>query len=153
MNRRIFLKFATGAGVVAVAAPRALRALTAPPIPMTVYKTPTCGCCHSWIGHVEKNGFKVKVVDMADLTPIKDSAGVPEKLDSCHTALVGAYVVEGHVPADLIHKMLREKPAIAGLAVGGMVVGSPGMEQGTVKLPYDVTAFTRDGKTSVYARR
>lgn len=153
MNRRGFLKLAAGAGVAAVAAPRALRALATPPIAMTVYKTPTCGCCHSWIGHVEKNGFKVKVVDMADLTPIKRTAGVPEKLESCHTALVGSYVVEGHVPADLIHKMLKEKPAIAGIAVGGMVVGSPGMEQGTVKLPYDVTAFSRDGKTSVYARR
>jgi len=92
-------------------------------------------------------------VDMADLTEIKRSAGVPGKLESCHTALVGAYVVEGHVPADLIHKMLNEKPAILGLAVAGMVVGSPGMEQGATKLPYDVTAFTRDGKTSVYAKR
>lgn len=153
MNRRGFLQFLSGAGVAAVAAPRALRAAAVPPVPMTVYKSPTCGCCHSWIQHVEKNGFKVKVVDMDDLTPIKRTAGVPEKLESCHTALVGSYVVEGHVPADLIHKMLKEKPTIVGLAVAGMVVGSPGMEQGATKLPYDVTAFTRDGKTSVYARR
>jgi hypothetical protein len=153
MHRRDFLKFVSGAGAAALAAPRTLRAMVAPPVTMTVYKSPSCGCCHEWVKHVEKNGFAVKVVDMTDVTPAKRTAGVPEKLESCHTALVGPYVIEGHVPADLIQKMLREKPAILGLAVAGMVVGSPGMEQGSMKQAYDVTAFTRDGRTSVYARR
>ena len=153
MDRRVFLKFASGAGVAALAAPRAALATAAPPVAMTVYKSPSCGCCKEWVKHVEANGFKTKVVDVSDVTPMKRTAGVPEGLESCHTALVGPYVVEGHVPADLIQKMLKEKPAIAGLAVAGMVAGSPGMEQGSAKRPYDVTAFTRGGKTSVYARR
>jgi hypothetical protein len=123
------------------------------PIPMTVYKSPSCGCCKDWVTYAQKNGFAPKVVDMADLTQVKKDAGVPAALESCHTVLVGAYVVEGHVPADLVHKMLTEKPAIAGLAVAGMVVGSPGMEQGNQKQPYEVTALTRAGKMSVYARR
>ena len=152
MRRREFLEFAGGAALAAVVLPRSLRALGAP-VQMTVYKSPTCGCCRSWVQHLEKNGFAVKVVDMDDLTAIKRTAGVPSKLESCHTGLVGAYVVEGHVPADLIQKMLKEKPAILGLAVAGMVVGSPGMEQGASKVPYDVTAFTRDGKFSLYAKR
>jgi hypothetical protein len=121
--------------------------------PMTIYKTPTCGCCKEWVTHVQKNGFAPKVIDMDDLTKIKRDAGVPVSLESCHTALVGTYVVEGHVPADLVQKMLTEKPKIAGLAVAGMVVGSPGMEQGNRKQPYEVTAWAKDGKTSVYARR
>lgn len=120
---------------------------------MTVYKTPACGCCKDWIKHVEGAGFKVKAVDMDDLTAAKRSAGVPQALESCHTALVGPYVVEGHVPADLIKKMLDEKPKLAGLAVPGMVVGSPGMEQGNVRQPYAIIAFTRGGQSSVYARR
>ena len=78
---------------------------------------------------------------------------MPEDLQSCHTALVGSYVIEGHVPADLIKKMLDDKPKLTGLAVGGMIVGSPGMEQGTMKQPYNVMSFTRGGKSSVYARR
>jgi hypothetical protein len=102
---------------------------------------------------VQKAGFTAKVIDMDDLTKIKRDAGVPQSLESCHTALVGAYVVEGHVPADLVLKMINEKAKVAGLAVAGMVVGSPGMEQGNQKVPYAVTAWTRDGKTSVYARR
>ncbi|MCC7194372.1 MAG: hypothetical protein IT356_02320 [Gemmatimonadaceae bacterium] len=103
--------------------------------------------------HIERAGFKVKAVDMDDLTAAKRSAGVPQALESCHTALVGPYVVEGHVPADLIKKMLDETPKIAGLAVPGMVVGSPGMEQGNVRQPYAIIAFTRAGQSSVYARR
>ncbi|MDQ8165148.1 MAG: DUF411 domain-containing protein [Gemmatimonadota bacterium] len=128
-------------------------AAKAAPIPMTVYKSPSCGCCKEWVTHAQKNGFAPKVVDMQDLTQVKKDAGVPGELESCHTVLVGSYVVEGHVPADLVHKMLKEKPAIVGLAVAGMVVGSPGMEQGNQKQPYEVTAWTKAGKTSVYARR
>lgn len=146
MNRREFVGATLGAGVVLVAMPSA-------PVAMTVYKTPACGCCKDWVVYVERAGFSVKAIDLDDLTEIKRRHRVPDALQSCHTALVGAYVVEGHVPADLINRMLSEKPKITGLAVPGMVVGSPGMEQGTRKQPYNVLAFDRAGKTSVYARR
>ncbi len=154
MERREFVGTMLGAGALAAVAPRALRAeMGSAPIAMTVYKSPTCGCCKEWIKHMEANGFTAKVVDMDDLASIKKNAGVPDQLQSCHTALIGAYVAEGHVPADLVKKMLAEKPAILGLAVAGMVAGSPGMEQGSTKLPYDVIAFAKGGKTSVYAKR
>ena len=119
---------------------------------LTVYKTPTCGCCKEWVKHVQANGFTVKAVDMNDLSQVKRDAGVPAALESCHTALIGTYVVEGHVPADLVKKMLAEKPAIIGLSVPGMVDGPPGMEQGN-KQPYSVIAFAKGGTTRVYARR
>ena len=157
MNRR---EFAGRLGIGAVAflvAPRIARAGErdgdAPLPTMTIYKSPTCGCCGLWVKHVEGAGFKTKIVDMDDLTKIKQDAGVPDDLQSCHTALVGKYVVEGHVPADLVKKMLDEKATFTGLAVGGMVVGSPGMEQGSSKQPYSVMAFTRGAGAKVYARR
>jgi hypothetical protein len=151
MNRRSFVQ-SLGAGVVVVGEPRLLRATAALPT-MTVYKSPSCWCCKNWVAAIQRAGFTVKVVDLDDLSEVKRNAGVPDRLQSCHTGLVGAYVVEGHVPADLIQKMLAEKPAILGLAVPGMVVGSPGMEQGNTKQPYDVIAFERSGKTSVFANR
>lgn len=120
--------------------------------PVKVYKDPNCGCCKEWIKHLEQNGFKVEVVDMPDLSAVKAKYGVTPELLSCHTAVVGNYTVEGHVPADLIVKMLNEKPAIAGLAVPGMPMGSPGMEGGT-KQSYDVLTFDKAGKTAVYAHR
>jgi hypothetical protein len=120
---------------------------------MTVYKTPTCGCCAKWVDHVKAAGFKVQVQDMDDLTEIKQASGVPIPIRTCHTAVVGNYVVEGHVPADLVKKMLAEKPKMAGIAVPGMPVGSPGMEQGNEKQPYDVVLFDKTGKTTVYAKR
>jgi hypothetical protein len=120
--------------------------------PIKVYKDPNCGCCKEWIKHLEQNGFKVEVVDMPDLSAVKTKYGVKPELQACHTAVVGNYTVEGHVPADLIVKMLNEKPAIAGIAVPGMPSGSPGMEGGA-KEAYDVLAFDKDGKTSVYAHR
>ena len=122
--------------------------------PITVYKTPTCGCCKLWVEHLEKNGFVAKTHDLPDLSETKDTLGVPDALRSCHTALIGKYVIEGHVPADLIKKISTDKPAnILGLAVPGMPAGSPGMEVPGRKDAYDVFAFTRDGKRSVYARR
>lgn len=120
---------------------------------MTVYKSPTCGCCGKWIAHVKAAGFKVQVQDMDDLTEIKQASGVPLKLRTCHTAVIGSYVIEGHVPADLIKKMLAEKPKAAGIAVPGMPVGSPGMESGNEKAPYEVVLFDKTGKTTVYAKR
>lgn len=120
---------------------------------MTVYKDPDCGCCTEWVKHVRKAGFAVTVRETRDTDTVKRSFGVPAALVSCHTAQVGSYVVEGHVPADLIKKLLQEKPVARGLAVPGMPVGSPGMEMGSRKDPYDVVLFEKSGKTSVYASR
>ena len=117
-----------------------------------VYKSPTCGCCADWITHMEKNGFKLEVHDQPDMWPIKKKMGVPSNLQSCHTAMVGGYVIEGHVPADVIARLLKEKPVIKGLAVPGMPMGSPGME-GPRKDPYDVVTFDKDGKTTIYTSR
>ena len=119
---------------------------------ITVYKSPTCGCCKKWVTHLEENGFEVKPVDTNEVSMMKAKYGVPGDLISCHTGLVNGYVVEGHVPAEEIKKMLKEKPEIAGLAVPGMPMGSPGMEGGRVD-HYDIVAFQKDGKRSVYASR
>ncbi len=121
-------------------------------VSIKVYKTPQCGCCKAWVEHLEQNGFKVEVMDMPDLSAVKDKYGVKPDMQACHTAVVGDYVVEGHVPADLIMKMVREKPAIAGLAVPGMPSGSPGMEGGA-KERYNVLTFDHAGRTAVYAER
>ncbi len=121
---------------------------------VTVYKNPSCGCCGAWVDHMRAAGFELEVHDLTDLQAIKAEHGISANLGSCHTALVGGYVVEGHVPADLVQKMLDEKPDIAGLAVPGMVVGSPGMEvPGQPAQPYDVIAFDTSGRTAVYAKR
>ena len=95
-----------------------------------VYKSATCGCCKEWVKHLQANGFSVKAHDVADITAQKTANGVPAKLASCHTAKVDGYVIEGHVPASDIKRLLKERPAVSGLAVPGMPVGSPGMEQG-----------------------
>ncbi len=118
----------------------------------TVYKTASCGCCKKWIQHLHDNGFKVTAHDVKDVTPIKTENKVPAKLASCHTALIGGYVIEGHVPADLIHRLLKERPAVKGLAVPDMPVGSPGME-GMFSQDYDVLTFDDQGATTVFAKR
>ncbi len=106
------------------------------------------------MGHLRASGYPVKVEDVSDITPIKRRHGVPERLEGCHTALVEGYVVEGHVPADLIDRLLRERPRAAGLAVPGMPAGSPGMESpGQSSEPYQVLIFDRSGKTAVFAAR
>ena len=119
---------------------------------MTVIKSPTCGCCMKWVEHVKAHGFDVKVVDTNDLMAAKAKAGVPQKLASCHTARVGGYVVEGHVPAADIKRLLAQKPKAVGIAVAGMPMGSPGMEHGNHRQPYQVILFRADGTTSVFAR-
>lgn len=104
--------------------------------------------------HLEKNGFKVdkRVLFGKNFTEFKRKQGVPERLYGCHTALIDGYIIEGHVPADLIHKLLKDKPQVLGLAVPGMPVGSPGMEGGKPE-PYEVFTFDKNGKTTVYAKR
>jgi len=121
---------------------------------LVVYKTPTCGCCSQWIEHMERNGFTVVAHDddAATLNRRKAEVGLTNDLVSCHTASIGGYIVEGHVPADLVRRMLRERPQIAGLAVPGMPIGSPGMEGG-IKQDYNVIAYRRDGSREVYATR
>lgn len=138
----------TGAGRATWAEALAQQAKT----PMVVYMDPGCGCCGKWVDLMKADGFEVSVQNTGNMDPIKQRYGIRSELASCHTALVGGYLVEGHVPADLIRKMLAEKPKIAGLSVPGMVTGSPGME-GEPKQKYDVLAFDAAGKTTVYARR
>ena len=122
---------------------------------ITVHKSPSCGCCGKWVDYLRKEGFEVKAIDEANLTPIKEKAGVKPEMASCHTAMVDGYVLEGHVPADVIAKLLAERPAgVVGLAVPGMPMGSPGMESADgFKTPYQVMAFTQDGQSRVYATK
>lgn len=119
---------------------------------VVVYKSPTCGCCKNWISHLQENGFTVEVHNRRNMSPIKTELGVPRHLQSCHTATVGGYVLEGHVPAEEIARLLKEKPQIKGLAVPGMPMGSPGME-GPRKDAYDVVTFQENGRTTVFASR
>jgi hypothetical protein len=119
---------------------------------VTVFKDPNCGCCKEWVTHLRKHAFEVVAKDTSDLGAIKTTARVPRQLNSCHTAFVNGYVVEGHVPAADIQRMLKEKPKIAGIAVAGMPAGSPGMEVPGRVDRYEVIAFGRDGSTSVFAR-
>lgn len=141
-----------GALAFAAAAPRAQQTPAAKPS-VTVYKSPTCGCCSKWVDHMRASGFEVKALDVEDIEAVKRTHGVPEGISSCHTSLVGGYVIEGHVPADAVARVLRERPKIAGIAVPGMPLGSPGMEQGPRKDPYAILSFEKTGKYSVYERR
>lgn len=119
---------------------------------LVVYKSPTCGCCNAWIDHLKENGFTVETHDQQNMSQVKDVMGVPRQMRSCHTAKAGDYVIEGHVPADLIVRLLKEKPQVRGLAVPGMPMGSPGME-GHRRDPYDILAFKKDGGVQVYGSR
>lgn len=109
---------------------------------ITVYKSPTCGCCEEWVTYLRKEGFEVTAIDQSNLTPIKERAGVKPEMASCHTALVDGYVIEGHVPAQAIRKLLQERPTTVGLAVPGMPVNSPGMGKMNGKLK----TFTMEGE-------
>lgn len=124
----------------------------APRVRVTVFKDPNCGCCKDWVAHLRKHGFDVVTHDTSDVSGVKRTGRVPEKLVSCHTAFVQGYVVEGHVPATDIQRLLKDKPKVAGLAVPGMPAGSPGMEVGGRADKYDVIAFNRDGSTRVFAK-
>jgi hypothetical protein len=125
------------------------------PAPVAVYKSATCGCCAKWNDHMKTAGFTVNSTDLPDVAVVKDKHGVPTNVRSCHTAIVGGYVIEGHVPADVIKKLLRERPAVVGIAVPGMPTGSPGMEDPSGKRvdSYNVMSFDKSGATKVYASR
>jgi hypothetical protein len=119
---------------------------------MTVYKSPSCGCCAKWVEHVEKHGFKVTVVPTAEMMSLKARLGVPDAAISCHTTKVGNYIVEGHVPAADIKRLLALKPKARGIAVAGMPMGSPGMEHGDHRQPYSTLLINHDGTTKVFAQ-
>lgn len=119
---------------------------------MVVYKDPNCGCCGHWIEHVKGAGFRVVVRNRSSLADIKEQYGISPQLRSCHTAVVEGYAVEGHVPADVIQRLLRERPAVTGIAVPGMPGGAPGMES-PVSERYNVLTFDRSGVTRIYATR
>lgn len=145
MRKQTYLAFAVicalGASLPAAAQERS---------PITVWKSPWCGCCGNWVKHMQAAGYPVQVHDVEDLDAVKRSAGIPEKLQSCHTAKVDGYTIEGHVPAADIARLLMERPKVEGLAVPGMPSGSPGMENGQHD-PYDVVTFTRQGETKVFS--
>lgn len=116
-----------------------------------VYKSPTCGCCTDWVRHLEENGFEVDVTETQNLNPIKVKAGLTPELASCHTAFIGDYVIEGHVPAADIRQLLASAPAAAGLSVPGMPIGSPGMEMGDRKDHFKVILFNDAGQTRIFS--
>jgi hypothetical protein len=139
----------------AAATPPAVHGQVASGAAMRVYKDAGCGCCKAWVEHMQKNGFQVTAIDEppATLDSIKHANGITDATASCHTATVGDYVIEGHVPADLVQKLLSEHPSdVRGLSVPGMVTGSPGME-GPNPEHYTVVALMRDGTTRPYAER
>jgi len=125
---------------------------TAKAAELVVYKSPYCGCCGAWSDHMRAGGYSVTVYDVDDMNAIKRRFGVPPALESCHTAVVEGYVVEGHVPADVVDRLLAERPKARGVAVPGMPIGSPGMEGGEPE-PFDVLLFDELGRTAVYATR
>ena len=147
MNRKRFLQ-----SLFAIPAAFAVRMKAAGGPAVTVFKAPTCGCCGLWVKHMSANGFTLNVTDVPDTAPYRAKYGVPEAMASCHTAFVDGYAIEGHVPAAEVQRLLKERPQAKGLAVPGMVTGSPGMEEGSVVKPYAVLLFTADGKSSVYQR-
>ena len=131
------------------AAPISLPEAAKKPI-ITVYKDPGCGCCKNWIEHLIKHGYRVDAKDTPAMAEVKRTLGVPEALTSCHTAVVNGYLIEGHVPAADIARLLKQKPKVAGLAVPGMPMGSPGME-GPRQQHYQVLSFDKNGKTRIFA--
>jgi len=120
-------------------------------VDVQVYKQPGCGCCELWAQHMRKAGFRVTVAEAQDVDAMKRQHGIPVNLRSCHTSLVGGYKVEGHVPVDVVKRLLTEKPAVSGIAVPGMPIGSPGMEAGSRVEPYNVFAFDAQGRQPVFA--
>jgi hypothetical protein len=153
ISRRAFVVQAAGLGMALAGGRRLLAYSAENPATLTVYKSPTCGCCAKWVDHVKAAGFATVVHDDDDMRVVKDNLGVPASLRSCHTAQLENYVIEGHVPAEDIHRLLKDRPKVAGLAVPGMPASSPGMAvAGEPHEPFDVLSFQLDGSTRVFAR-
>jgi hypothetical protein len=147
-TRRSVLMGVACATLAVAARPSAAQALPK----VVVTKDPTCSCCGGWVDHLRASGFTAEVIESADLNRVKARLGIPQELASCHTAEVAGYVIEGHVPADAIKRLLAERPAAKGLAVPAMPIGSPGMEvEGAAPETYDVLLFG-DGKRTTFAR-
>lgn len=117
---------------------------------VVAFRSPTCGCCGNWVEHMRTQGFEVEDNVVDDVEAVKQEYNVPTDLASCHTAIVNGYVIEGHIPAADISRLLTEKPDVAGIAVPGMPIGSPGMESGDIQQPYTVYTFAEDGSTDVF---
>jgi len=147
MKRSVFGASATLAVVLAVNV-----ALAQGQTPIQVVRNQGCGCCLKWVALLEKAGFKATVTEATESDRLKNSSGVPKGVRSCHTATVGGYMIEGHVPVADVKRLLKERPNVVGIAVAGMPSGSPGMEvPGGETQPYDVVAFDKAGKTTVFA--
>jgi hypothetical protein len=145
MTRRSLVTSLMAGALLAYSRP--LRAQDLPEI--VVSKDPTCGCCTGWVDHLRQAGFSANVIETSEINRVKVRLGVPQDLASCHTAEIGGYVIEGHVPADAIKRLLTEKPAGKGLAVAGMPMGSPGMEMdGMTPETYEVVLFGPSGRTT-----
>jgi hypothetical protein len=154
ISRRHFVAQAAGLALASVGA-RAVwgRSGRATGTAITVYKSASCGCCTKWVDHLKANGFSPTVHDEENMDAIKDEMGVPKDVRSCHTALLGRYLVEGHVPAEDLQRLLAEHPAVMGLAVPGMPSGTPGMAApGQPHEPYEVVSFGKDGATKPFAK-
>lgn len=148
LSRRALLAAGVGAVTAAACAPGRPQ-----PTELTVYKTPSCGCCTGWVNHMRGAGFEARVRELPDLSSIRSARGVPETLASCHTAVIGGYVLEGHVPAGDVRKLLAERPDAVGLAVPAMPLGSPGMETPDgQREPYETLLILRGGGARVFAR-
>ena len=144
MKRREFL----AAAAVAALSPQVLAQKA---VLVEVWRSPTCGCCGEWVKHLQKNGFATRVHMVDDTGPVRRGAGMPERLGSCHTAKVEGYVIEGHVPASDIRRLLAERPAALGLTAPGMPAGSPGMDVPSSP-PYEVLLVARDGTATLFKR-
>ncbi len=160
MNRRLFskLSLAFAAGGIALSGCSGARSSAAgrqtslsAVNKLMVFRSPTCGCCEQWVDHMTAAGFQVQDKVTDEMVMVKQRYGVPPQLESCHTALVNGYVIEGHVPAADVQRLLAERPDVAGIAAPGMPAGSPGMEQGDRIDPYRVVSFTAGGATAIFA--
>ena len=156
MSRRIFAAVFVAALVLisgsAIAQRRGSSAMAGNTQVVQVYKSPTCGCCANWVKHLEQAGFKTQVHEMTDVSSVKAEYKVPARAQSCHTARVQGFTVEGHVPPSEVKRLLKEKPEVKGIAVAGMPLGSPGMEVSGMKPhPYNVLTFDARGGTKVYS--
>ncbi len=147
MNRRHF--FLSAGALAAISAHPALAAASAPEV--QVYKSPTCGCCGAWVEHMRAAGFTLKVTEVSDTTAVRKRLGMPDRYASCHTASAGGYVLEGHVPAAEVKRLLATRPKAIGLAAPGMPAASPGMDVPGRKDPYDVLLVGTDGQSMVFA--
>ena len=152
LSRRKFLEL-TAVGLMSIGIEHISSSAFAETRVLKVYKSALCGCCGKWVDHMQNAGFRVVVTDISDLSSIKDQLRVPSKLQSCHSSVIDGYVIEGHVPARDVIRLLRDRPKAIGLAVPKMPVGSPGMEQGNRRDPFEVVLFslTRRSVFAVYS--